>query len=94
MVAAESHGEERAGRRAAAGNGRSRRMSGDGAAPTAAKRAASGAGRLVRVWRNLPHERRLAAYAAIGLFLALFLPWYQETVIASGKATHLQSASA
>lgn len=69
-------------------------MSGDGAAPTAAKRAASGAGRLVRVWRNLPHERRLAAYAAIGLFLALFLPWYQETVIASGKATHLQSASA
>ncbi len=42
----------------------------------------------------LPHERRLAAYAAIGLFLALFLPWYQETVIASGKATHLQSLSA
>ncbi len=69
-------------------------MSGDSAAPTAAKRAASGAGRLVRVWRNLPHERRLAAYAAIGLLLALFLPWYQETVIASGKATHLQSASA
>ena len=69
-------------------------MSGDSAAPTAAKRAASGAGRLVRVWRNLPHERRLAAYAAIGLFLALFLPWYQETVIASGTATHLQSASA
>ena len=69
-------------------------MSGDSAAPTAAKRAASGAGRLVRVWRNLPHERRLAAYAAIGLFLALFFPWYQETVIASGTATHLQSASA
>jgi hypothetical protein len=54
----------------------------------------SGAGRLVRVWRTLPHDRRLAAYAALGLFLALFLPWYQETVIASGKATHLQSASA
>ncbi len=69
-------------------------MSGDSAAPTAAKRAASGAGRMVRAWRNLPHERRLAAYAAIGLFVALFLPWYQETVIASGKATHLQSVSA
>ncbi len=69
-------------------------MSGESAAPTAAKRAASGAGRLVRVWRTLPHDRRLAAYASIGLFLALFLPWYQETVIASGTATHLQSASA
>ena len=69
-------------------------MSGESAAPTAAKRAATGARRLVRVWRTLPHDRRLAAYASIGLFLALFLPWYQETVIASGTATHLQSASA
>ncbi len=69
-------------------------MSGGSAAPNAGQRAASGAGRLVRVWRGLPPDRRLAAYAAIGLFLALFLPWYQETVIASGKATHLQSASA
>ena len=48
----------------------------------------------MRAWRALPHERRLAAYAAVGLFLTLFLPWYQETVIAPGKATHLQSASA
>lgn len=45
-------------------------------------------------WRNLPRERRLAALAAIGLFLTLFLPWYQETIIASGKATKLQSATA
>jgi hypothetical protein len=36
----------------------------------------------------------LAAYAATGLFLALFLPWYQETVIAPSKATHLQSLTA
>jgi hypothetical protein len=68
-------------------------MSG-GSAENAAQRAAAGAGRLVRAWRNLPHERRLAAYAAIGLVLALFLPWYQETVIASSKATHLQSLTA
>ncbi len=51
------------------------------------------AGRLRRAWRVLPHERRLAAYAACGLFLTLFLPWYQETVIATGRATRLQSLS-
>ncbi len=49
------------------------------------------AGRLRRAWRVLPPERRLAAYAACGLFFTLFLPWYQETVIASGRATRLQS---
>ena len=56
------------------------------ASATAATRVGSGAGRLVRAWRTLPHERRLAAYAAIGLFLSLFLPWYQRqffVVIAS-----------
>jgi hypothetical protein len=52
------------------------------------------AGRLRRAWRVLPPERRLAAYAAVGLFFTLFLPWYQETVIASGRATRLQSLSA
>jgi len=35
----------------------------------------------VRAWRVLPYERRLAAYAALGLFVTLFLPWYQESVI-------------
>jgi hypothetical protein len=38
----------------------------------------SGASRAVRAWRALPHEQRLAAYAAIGLFLTMFLPWYQR----------------
>jgi hypothetical protein len=46
--------------------------------------------RLSQVWRALPHERRLAAYASLGLFLTLFLPWYQETVI----ATNLKTGSA
>ncbi len=49
--------------------------------------------RLARAWRVLPHERRLAAIAAIGLFFTLFLPWYQETVIATGTKS-LLSASA
>ncbi len=62
-------------------------------AASAAHRVASGTGRLVRAWRALPHERRLAAYASFGLFIALFLPWYQETVIATGKS-NLQAASA
>jgi hypothetical protein len=34
--------------------------------------------RVLRAWRALPHERRLAAYAAAGLFVAMFLPWYQR----------------
>ena len=55
-------------------------------------RTAAIAGRLTRVWRALPSERRLAAAAAIGLFATLFLPWYQETVIARG-VTSLRSLS-
>jgi hypothetical protein len=49
----------------------------------------------MRAWRALPYERRLAAGSAIGLFLALFLPWYQETVIptASNRPGTLPSAS-
>jgi hypothetical protein len=41
----------------------------------AAQRVGSGTSRLVRAWRALPHESRLAAFASIGLFLTLFLPW-------------------
>jgi hypothetical protein len=37
------------------------------------------------VWRSLPNERRLAAGAALGLLLTLFLPWYQEAVIVSTR---------
>ena len=49
-------------------------------------------GRIIRAFRVLPHERRLAAYAAIGLFVTLFLPWYQETLLVNG-AKQLQAAS-
>lgn len=41
--------------------------------------------RIVRAWRALPPERRLAATAAIALFFTLFLNWYQETVIAGSQ---------
>ena len=61
-----------------------------------AARAGSAAGRVRRAWRALPSERRLAAFAALGLFASLFLPWYQETVIptsTSGDKTPLPSAS-
>ena len=47
---------------------------------------------MLRAWRELPQERRLAAMASVGLFLTLFLPWYQETVFANG-VTSLRSAS-
>lgn len=49
--------------------------------------------RLIRAWRELTSERRLAVLAALLLFLSLFLPWYQESVIASGKATSIVSAT-
>jgi hypothetical protein len=56
-------------------------MSDARAAKGTAERVGSGAGRVMRAWRGLPPERRLAGFAAIGLFLTLFLPWYQETVL-------------
>ncbi len=61
-------------------------MTSGGSAPGAARRAGTHAGRIVRAWRGLPSERRLAVWASLGLFLTLFLPWYQETVVAAGKS--------
>ena len=51
-------------------------------------------GRIGRAWPILGPQRRLAVFAAIALFLTLFLPWYQETVIASSTTPALRSASA
>src|SRR5437763_9340614 len=58
------------------------------------RRAGSGPTRLARAWGVLPHESRLAAFASLALFLTLFLPWYQVTLIAQAKTARLQSASA
>jgi hypothetical protein len=56
-------------------------------------RLASGTVRVVRAWRVLPHERRPAAYAALALFMTLFLPWYQETGLVNGKRLQTTSAT-
>ena len=69
-------------------------MSEGRSAAGAAQRVGSGTNRLVRAWKALPNESRLAAYASIALFVTLFLPWYQVTLIATAKTAKLQSASA
>jgi hypothetical protein len=69
-------------------------MSEGSTAAGAARRVSSGTSRLVRAWRVLPHESRLAAFASVSLFVTLFLPWYQVTLIAPAQSTKLQSASA
>jgi hypothetical protein len=58
----------------------------------ATRRTGSAPTRFVRAWRGLPQERRLAALASAGLFVTLFLPWYQESVFANG-VTNLRQAS-
>jgi hypothetical protein len=69
-------------------------MSEGRSAAGAAQRVGSGTSRLARAWKALPNESRLAAYASIALFVTLFLPWYQVTLIATAKTAKLQSASA
>lgn len=69
-------------------------MSDGPSAAGTARRVGSGTARMARAWRALPHESRLAAFACAALFLALFLPWYQVTLIARAKTATLQSASA
>ncbi|MGH2893751.1 MAG: hypothetical protein ACRDPM_10880 [Solirubrobacteraceae bacterium] len=63
-----------------------------GRSASGAHRTGSPPTRMIRAWRELPQERRLAALASVGLFFSLFLPWYQETVFANG-VTSLRSAS-
>ena len=45
----------------------------------AAARARSGAGRIAHAWRVLDRDQRLAAIAALGLFVTMLLPWYTKT---------------
>jgi hypothetical protein len=52
------------------------------AAPAAAERAAGGVRRLRAAWRALAPEQRLVAFAALGLLVTMFLPWYSTTFTA------------
>lgn len=48
--------------------------------------------RLALAWRKLDRERRLAVLAALGLFISMFLPWYQQNAVVNQlKAAPLQS---
>jgi hypothetical protein len=38
-----------------------------------------------RAWRALTPEGRLAAFAALGLFVAMLLPWYQQNTFVQGR---------
>ena len=51
-------------------------------------------GRIVRDWRALSSEQRLAAIAAILLLLTMLLPWYQETgnAIVGGKLARIDDS--
>jgi hypothetical protein len=42
---------------------------------------------LVHAWSVLDRDRRLAAIAAIALFAAMFLPWYQRNAVVSAVKT-------
>ena len=50
--------------------------------------------RITRAWRALEREQRLAAVAAIGLFVSMFLPWYSktDTFIERGAAPTTQTS--
>lgn len=51
------------------------------------ERAVDGAIRLGRAWKALSRERRSAAIAAGVLWLTLFLPWYQASVVSRNPRT-------
>jgi hypothetical protein len=41
--------------------------------------------RLARAWRTLAPEGRLATFAAVALFLTMFLPWYQQNAVVTSR---------
>jgi len=48
--------------------------------------------RLMDAWRALDAERRLATVASLGLFVSMFLPWYQQNAVVDAiKTAPLQS---
>ncbi|TMK39485.1 MAG: hypothetical protein E6G56_11025 [Actinobacteria bacterium] len=50
----------------------------------AGDRIGAAARRIGRAWRALARDQRLAAVAALGLVVCMFLPWYEVRAIASG----------
>jgi hypothetical protein len=50
--------------------------------------APQGLGRLGAAWRGLYADQRLAALAALGLFISMFLPWYHRSFFNSRTARH------
>jgi hypothetical protein len=42
---------------------------------------------LARNWGSLDRDRRLAAIAAIALFVTMFLPWYQQNAVVTAAKT-------
>jgi hypothetical protein len=51
--------------------------------------------RLGNAWRALEHEQRLAAFASVGLFVSMVLPWYSktDTFVEHGVAKAAQTSS-
>jgi hypothetical protein len=47
--------------------------------------------RLGGAWRTLPPESRMAAGAALALFVTMLLPWYQQNAVVSGRGEPLVS---
>jgi hypothetical protein len=49
--------------------------------------------RIARAWGRLDPDQRLAAGSALGLFVTMFLPWYQQNgVVSSSKSPQLLSS--
>jgi hypothetical protein len=50
--------------------------------------------RFAQAWRELEREQRLAALAALGLFVSMFLPWYSktETFVVGAALKHAETS--
>jgi len=55
------------------------------------ERGSGALARLTAAWRALVPERRLAAAAAVALFVTMLLPWYQQTAVVSRRGDPLVS---
>ncbi len=48
---------------------------------------------LLHAWSVLDRDRRLAAVAAVALFVTMFLPWYQQNAVVSAVKAERWSAA-